>query len=360
MKNTPIALCFLALALCAACGGANIPSHSGGALMPPTSFGVYNASDWYEPRPVAGRPGMLALKDGTVIAAPPNMQPQTSSTSCPNPHWQGNAPPSCTNSGPFRRVYAQPTENGISGYIYLPKDGQPKMPKGVGSKNNPNGDTGYIYMSAYTSVGASNIFEVGVFFQAQSDNYAMYASGKAIKWAGIKGSPGMLVYKKAVFPPGAFLAAAMWPCDYQCGYYYPPSKGTCPTPCMIASISMSGISEPYGYIEEPAPGWVWNCCEFAKMTTIAQTPGKMTFSDGSYFGKVQWQPSGSGTSWRMQYCNDLTEGNCWGEKVSPFGGGGLQSWPNDSNIIVVTDRQAEVNETDAINLCASTCSKEKQ
>ena len=164
MKNTPIALCFLALALCAAGGGANIPSHSGGALMPPTSFGVYNASDWYEPRPVAGRPGMLALKDGTVIAAPPNMQPQTSSTSCPNPHWQGNAPPSCTNSGPFRRVYAQPTENGISGYIYLPKDGQPKMPKGVGSKNNPNGDTGYIYMLSLTRVSGHQTISRSVSF----------------------------------------------------------------------------------------------------------------------------------------------------------------------------------------------------
>ena len=67
MKNTPIALCFLALALCAACGGGGIPSHSGALTLP-----IYNASDWYKARPVPGRPGMLMLKDGSIIVAPPN------------------------------------------------------------------------------------------------------------------------------------------------------------------------------------------------------------------------------------------------------------------------------------------------
>ena len=287
------------------------PPHLSG---PPTVF--------YKPAPVPNRPGMLMLKDGSIIAPPPDLPgPASSSSSCPNPkQWSGNTPPSCDNNGAFRRVFSNAGLFYMSGEIILPSS-NPKMPVGGG----PNRDTGYIYMEGWPGAGSSNS-EVGLIYAAKSNTYTFYYSTPAT---------GMKV-SNVHFQAGVTVVAYLNGMSNNVG-----GCSKLKPPCLDGGVAQVGTNEPAGYVVISNPGWTYGCCIFARMTTIAQKP-KDVFNDGSEFGPVQW------SRWQLGRCTE--GGSACGPTYYPWSGGGVQSWPNNNTKIIVTGRQGEMAETDTIDL----------
>ena len=133
-------------------------------------------------------------------------------------------------------------------------------------------------MEGWTHPGAANNVDFGVLFNAGSDRYTSYVSGEDF---------GMLVYIKTTFKPGVVLVAGMSGCTTyytnDCAYFGSPN---CSSGCLVAYVGQLGTYNQASILQ-PESGWGTNCCEFARMTTIAQNNGYY-FANGDYFGPVAW------------------------------------------------------------------------
>jgi hypothetical protein len=275
----------------------------------------------YEPRPVPGKPGMVMLRDGSTIAwPPPDTQPASSTPSC-NPQWNGNVPPNCDATGPFRRVYSGPGLYLAEAYVKLPtKAGQ----------NLPSGDTGYIYTEGWPGAGSNNS-EVGLFYQVKSNNFAVYYS-----------VPGNSKPTGRTFPDGSLMGIDIW--------FQGNTAASCSTttihaepPCIAVLVGAYGTPRAYYNFLHDAH-WNFQCCIFARMTTIAQPPGQQNFSDGAEFKGIKWSDG------FLAKCTTVRSSSCRGGSGFPWSGGGFQCWPSDKTKIIVTGLDGEVGETDTIYL----------
>jgi hypothetical protein len=124
-----------------------------------------------------------------------------------------------------------------------------------------------------------------------------------------------------------------------------PYLGDCTTNtcAQVAVNDSSGVCQNYnpppglscgGFDSVDAPHWVWDCCIFARMTTIAQKPAN-NFTDGSKFGPIAWSGAEEGPD-----PNGITP---------PWNTGGSQSWPADNTVNIVQYLDM-ADETDTIYL----------
>lgn len=275
-----------------------------------------NSSHWYQMARVPGKPGMLMLRDGEMIAetageraafgGSDNAQP--ADDSCPNPnHWSGNTPPSCTNTGAFRRLFSNPGNYWLIANVTFPAF-NPYMPTGPSPLD---GDTGYVYLEGWPGAG-TNDSEGGFVYSAVNNWYSMYLA-----------APGHGAwYSSKTLSAGSTVSMQLY------------AFTGCSGPCVnVAAWTAASWNDGHTL---SSTGWSGNCCIFATMTTIAQSPVNV-FHDGAQYGPFDW--SGE------VLCDLNSAFAC----TYPTFLAGSQRWPNDLTK-VITFGSVLGGETQKINL----------
>jgi len=295
-------------------------------IWPRTFFG--SGHPWYK---FTGRPGeIMRLPDGDHFTIPPDeLQPASASpdasSTCLNPNaWNGNVPPTCDNNGAFRRAYSRPAVNEGIALIQLP------LVTTMPSPPPKNGDTGYIYIEGWPGPKTTNS-EAGLQYSSVNHWYTLY----------VKPSTGTGYLSTYHFRAGDLVALGVQAFDE--GPY--PGSFCSGSTCIDGGASdMTPNCQPSGsYVCRDEnlvndPSWVNNCCIFARMTTMAQTPSNV-FNDASKFGPVPW--SGA------ELCLFISAANP--SSCSLWTAGGYQNWPSDTTRVIVTNFSS-TGETDEIDL----------
>ncbi len=205
--------------------------------------GHFNAA-----RAVPGHPNMLQLRDGEMLRKPPMERVRCG--------WKGNQPPHCSGeTGFFFREYSGAAQDFAREQVLLPEPSPIQSP-------SPYGDTGYIYLEGWPGVGA-NTSEVGLQYdEAKQDYIPYYNVGSGYNYGDI------------FFPPGDLVN--MWLAPYTCG-----QSGPC------FDFVMWDAQQYYRGAPSDV-GWSELCCVFAAVTTIGQTQGYNSDSDGSIFGPATY------------------------------------------------------------------------
>ena len=296
-----------------------------------------NNARQYTPRLLPGTSNEYISDTGTFFAGPPssegpgvNDEPDATCA----PAWNGNVPPNCDKTGPFRRAYSPPSYAGAAATITLPatNSGMPEGPTPI------NGDTGYIYFEGWPPAtvdpGQPNS-EFGLQYSAVQNWYTPYMK------TNYKNSTTQFIENSNVqsmsFAAGDPLAIAVY------AYFtYVPGTTCTSGPCFMGDMVDTNPNCPNsGYLCSQQfafqnPDYSGNCCFWARMTTIGQTANH--FTDGSIFNNIAWTGAGLDT---------FTAPNVY--SVTPWVNGGAQSWPNDKTKIITTNYKVN-QETDEIYL----------
>lgn len=254
-------------------------------------------------------------------SVPPNLTQMP----CPNPtQWNGDEPPTCDNSGPFRRVYYA-TSGGGSAENVVGSDSSETMP--INGGNQIGADTGYIYWEGWPGAKTSNS-EGGLIFYTNCP--APYCSvpyaAHYLAYLARPRASASFNYGHNFYNPGDIMQMFISPAS-SCVPYSPPCIAV-----SIIDITCGGIGHSNCFDSWALPDNEWegaNCCIYARMTTIAQNPpNDDIFDDGEAFGTVLW-------------------GQVYINGGAPPAGS--IDWPNDTTKIIVNDVYP-YGETDFIDL----------
>jgi hypothetical protein len=320
-----------------------------------TEYGVIDGK-WVAQQPAPGRPGYYIV-DGEVVPGPPDDSPPVSETqpqaaaaaspkATPTPNcstFEGNVPPPCTATGPFRRVYSPPNYSYALANVTFP------APILTMPLNPPyHGDTGFIYMEGWlsTATDAGNS-EFG--FQYSADNfwYSLYArtnNPKEYYIYELDGKPVHYLSSQTVtFAMAGYVVGTQ-------DELHMAALGTADILCQLpGSTKMTHTCLSHDHV--PDNGWAPSrCCIMARMTSIGQTnPKDMNwFYDGVKFGPIAW----SGAELAATAPTPMPSSTILPfEKEPAWTAAGVQNWPPLQNKIAVSYTSAAA-ETDTINLNA--------
>jgi predicted small lipoprotein YifL len=327
---------------------------------------------WYAPSPVPGKPGYYYI-DGDVVKGPPDdtgptqpgdtLQTDTSQTvlapestlttnaaaPAPTPTlncktFEGDVPPPCTDTGPFRRVFSGPGYSYALANITLPAS-NPMPTAEPSSSTDPDpkpldGDTGYVYFEGWSdSTPDAGNSEFGLQYSAKNKNYSVYmktyspaltfiVSTVRFAWD----TPVTLAIAGYVIGNNDYLhVAALGTPDGAC----PTADYTTPQGklCLVHAHAQDAKWSPNG------------CCIMARMTTIGQTTTH-GFYDGAGFGPIKWSgvelakvaPTPKPTSTVVPFATE-----------SPWVTAGTQNWPPLQDKVVASGVKPN-GETDTIRL----------
>lgn len=263
------------------------------------------------------------------------------STSCPSrdAKWTGHTPPTCADSGPFRRVYSRPGYSGAVVTVALPSvqsDVPPTLPVLPGSKEKQGkAQAGYAYLEAWDSKGGS--YEFGLQYNEAANNYSIYSRGT--------NSAGKYYCTyDALVSAGRNIKLSVYAYPHghsgtpQCGQVSPCKNGK---PCLVEEETDLSTRKAFE-VAFSEPDWNGNTLTFARVTSIAQNtdaadPGNI-FNDGAIFGPIKWSAAELAT---------VTDNV---NHTKPWTKGGEQSWPDDPTRIIVLKPSGLTGETDVIYL----------
>lgn len=177
--------------------------------------------------------------------------------------------PSCTdyNNGPYRRVYSYTGYSWMNAYVHLPGGSD------IYENNSAHGDTGFVYTGGW---GNTNL-AVDAGFQ-HSPTYDNWAPVFTIN-GGSYGFTPRLAANQDVFVK-----------------FYVPADGE--VALYVAGNDTNGNKVANTYVRTDATGWTKSGLGnlIKRMTSIGQTQGSESFTDGSYIKNVHWYSSNIGTS----------------------------------------------------------------
>jgi hypothetical protein len=262
---------------------------------------------------------------------------------CESPKkWRGKMPPTCAAkkySGPFRRVYSAPGYFGASAKVTLPS-----APSDVPPARRPQltSQAGYLYLEAWNGYGEqAQSFEVGLVYhdgdKYGTNVYSLYWSvGRGVQTGGLYVPAGHQVRLAMYAYPAGHARDPDWPVPV-------PGCATVKA-CLILRAQDLTTRRVIFDRAVRADGWQGNHMMFARVTSIAQTPGPgkdmdgNVFKDGAVFGPIHW--------WDAELAT-LTPDQI---KAAPWSTGGGQDWSADPTRIRVSGRQGLHAESDTIYL----------
>jgi hypothetical protein len=261
----------------------------------------------------------IVLGDGETFEILPD------STSCP---WSGNTPPSCGNSGAFRRVYSG-TGAGYVDDQWLPPYGSPTWPA--------SSTVGHLYVEGWPSAGSANT-EAGFVYSRANHRYLPYFKGP--------GGHHWVSNNVILLKAGQWMAASLQakPCALSSG---PCAQASFGGQCDSVVSTIQGQPPAYNCANDPDcnpntnecyfgdefsdSGWGSSCCITATMATLAQKT--QNFTVGNDFGPIQAEGfAGACASCTSNYLK------------------GAESWPNDPTRVIITNQGATGSETVELKL----------
>jgi hypothetical protein len=241
-------------------------TQSHGEMSGSAEYGVLEGG-FVPAQPAPGRLGYF-LVDGEVVpeppAEPPGAENQAQSlvpvaTATPNcKGFNGDVPPPCTVTGPFRRVYSGPGNSFALAHVTLPE--VTTMPTG---KSPVDGDTGYVYFEGWPNPTAGNS-EFGFQYSATNKWYSLYARTSNPVGYFIFVFNGVPVH---YLPTNTVTFALAGYTIANKSYLHLAAIGRSDVSCGSASGSIVHTCLAHDHLLDA--GWTpSNCCIMARMTTI--------------------------------------------------------------------------------------------
>ena len=309
---------------------------------------VYGLIDgpWQTPTASPKKAGLIEL-DGEDVVPPPDDSgelPDATATTPACEKFVNVVPPSCTDTGEFRRAYSGPGYSYAFARVTLPAD-NPGMKNISGS----NGDAGFIYLEGWPLANKTLPSEFGFQYSAANNWYTPYyrtASPKGYQYATLS------LNKFVHYAPGQTVSFGFGTDTIDNQPYLHVAvlgklrvgTGLC---TIIGSVAQTDNCMAHGHF--PDANWSGSkCCIFGRMTTIAQSNPFDAYYDGADFGPIAWSdaelaatpPSPAPSSTVLPIAGNQSP---WTQ------GGEPQDWPPDQFKVVGTDVSA-TGETDTIDL----------
>lgn len=208
-------------------------------------------------------------KNGEIYVVPKqDPRPTVTSTTYDNTELSIMASyPSCTGgSGPYRRVYSNPSYSWATAYVHLPGGSE------INDNNkNASGDTGFVYMGGWGNLGGG--VDAGLQHSSTFDN-----------WAPIFQVDGRPLPQTPRFKSNQDIFIKFWVSnDNQVSMYISGNDTNNQKITRTYIIDVRGFSKAGGNI-------------LKRMSTIGQKENNENLSSGSYIHNVHWYNSYIGTS----------------------------------------------------------------